>query len=131
MKRVIIDTNVLLAPSKFKVDIFEEIRKTVHEHVELCIMQGTLGELRKITKSPKASAPDKFHAKIALQMIEKFKITIIESTLSYVDRAILEAADADTIVLTADTELKNRLVERKIPVLSLKKGKFMVLQKDV
>ena len=47
-RRIILDTNFLLIPGQFKVDIFQEIGKIMGESYELCIFQPTIDELTKI-----------------------------------------------------------------------------------
>lgn len=131
MKKIILDTNFLLIPGKFKVDIFSEIDKVVHFNYGLFVVSATITELRKLSSSKELGSNDRQNAKMALDMIERKKIKIIDCEEDYADDAIVKVSDEDTIVATADTELKHRLVEKKVPILALKQRKYLILQKDV
>ncbi len=128
MKKIILDTNFLLIPGLFKIDIFSEIEKIAIFKYKLYIMQGTIGELNKIIESKSAKVKDRLNAKIGLQLIEKKDIAKIKSFIDNVDDAIIQESDADTIVATSDKELKKRLRERKIGIINLKKKQYLALE---
>jgi len=48
MKKIIIDTNALMAISELKIDIFAEVDKVCDFPYQLAVLQGTLDELDKI-----------------------------------------------------------------------------------
>jgi len=111
--KVIIDTNFLLIPYKFKVDIFTEIDNLV-QNAEFFIIDSTLSELSSIT-----SGEDKLAAKLALQLLEKHRIQQIKS-IADVDTSILHYSDSNTYVCTMDNELKKRLIAKNVPIISLR-----------
>ena len=45
MKKIILDTNFLLIPAQFNVDIFSEIERICDFQYQLCIVDKTLSEL--------------------------------------------------------------------------------------
>tara|TARA_Y100000310_G_scaffold54552_1_gene49972 strand:- start:685 stop:1071 length:387 start_codon:yes stop_codon:yes gene_type:complete len=124
MKKIIIDTNFLLLPSEFKVDIFTEIEKLVPSDHKLYVIDGTIAELHKIIDG-KNKSKDKLNAKIGLQLVEQKKIAKIESK-GHVDDVIVDVADKDTIVATSDKELRKRLRAKKIKLISLRKKQYLV-----
>ena len=63
MKTIILDTNFLMIPYKFKVDIFTEVDRLLTEEYSLNILDKTLDELKKI-KAPK----------LTFQLAERLKI---------------------------------------------------------
>jgi len=111
MKKIILDTNFLLIPHNFKVDIFSEISRIIDDSYELFIIDKTIDELRKIVSTGKGK--DKKAAEIGLELIEKKGIKRIISE-SYVDKAIISIAGSDYIVATQDADLKRKLKCRKI-----------------
>ena len=117
MKKIILDTNFLLIPTKFKVDIFSEIDKIAHFNYKLFIIDKTIDELNWIIEDKKSKSKDKECAKIGLQLIKAKNVGKIKSKEKYVDDAIVEEADKDTIVATSDKELKKRRYQ--VPFLSL------------
>jgi rRNA-processing protein FCF1 len=140
MKRVLVDTNMLLVPGQFNVDIFSEIERILDEPYEIAILQGSLDELRNIGET--ASAPDKRAAKLAMMLIEHQRagafpaaersqckgLKIIPGSGDvYVDDAIVRIAEDDTLVATNDAELKRRLLERGVRVIFLKQQQYLSL----
>lgn len=116
MKKVIIDTNFLLIPEKFRIDIFYEISLLVPS-CEIVIMRKTFNELKHLKK-------DRNAANIALKILDAFKnkYTVYEGGDSnIVDDDILNlATDNSFIVCTDDKELKRKLKERGVRTITLK-----------
>lgn len=139
MRRVILDTNMLLVPGQFKVDIFTELDRIIDEPYEIVILDKTLEELKKITETGKGA--DKQAAKLAGLLIEHQKkrdfnassrsnckgLKIISSSSGlYVDDAIIEIAE-DEFVATNDSELKRRLLEKGVRVIYLKQQQHLAI----
>ena len=124
MKRIILDTNFLLIPVQFKVDIFEEIRRISDFRYQLCIIDKSIDELKKITLT--GNTKDKAAAKLALKLVELKKIKKIETkSHKQVDELILDSAKKDDFVATQDKELKQKLKKRHIPIVILRQRKFL------
>ncbi|MDP7324281.1 MAG: nucleotide-binding protein [Candidatus Woesearchaeota archaeon] len=127
MKKIILDTNFLLIPSQFKVDIFEEIKRICNFKYELCIIDKTVEELNNIIKTQPQK--QKMHAKLALSIIKKYKIKQINTTLeTNVDSLILRTVTKNHIVATQDIELKRILKEKRIPLIYLRQKQFLELK---
>lgn len=127
MKKVILDTNFLLLPSQFNVDVFTEIDRIVSAHYELCVMSTTLDELNNVINSD-AKGKDKTAAKLALKLVEHKNIQVIDSDVGYVDKAIMEIVNKEEhIVATQDKELKQSLQENGIPIIILRQKKYLEL----
>ena len=123
MKRIILDTNFLLIPPKFKVDIFEEFRRICDFNYKLYIYDGSIKELERIIKS--GSGKDKKSAQLALKLIKFKKIGIIESKSGYVDEAILNNLSKDAIIATLDANLKRKVLEKGAPAIILRQKKYL------
>ena len=138
MRQVIVDTNMLLVPGQFKVDIFTELDKVMDESYEIVILQATLEELQKIAQS--GSGADSQAAKLANLLISHQQkrdfsassrsnckaLKIVSSSTSYVDDAILEIAE-DAFVATNDSALKQRLLEKGVRVIYLKQQQYLAI----
>jgi len=122
MKKIILDTNFLTLPHQFNVDIFEEIDRIMEEDYELITLNPVIEELKKITKS---RGKDAVAAKIALELIERKDVKIINTNEKKVDNAIVVIADKDTIVATNDRELRQRLKHKSIKTIYLRNKKFL------
>jgi len=124
MKKVILDTNFLLIPGQFKVDIFTEIRRIVNTNYELYIIDGTIPELDDIIGKTKKGS-DKRAAKLALDMIKQKKIKKIRSD-KIVDDALLDQANA--IVATQDGELVKKLHKKGIKTIALRNKSHLIIR---
>lgn len=126
MKRIILDTNFLLIPIEFKVDIFSEIERICNFKYELSIIDRTINELDAIIEYKKGKAKDA--ARIALQLIKRKRIKkIITKEHKDVDSIIVDVAAKDDIVATQDRVLKQKLKEKGITVMTLRQKKYIIM----
>lgn len=138
MKKIILDTNMLLVPGQFTVDIFSELERIIEEPYEIIILEETMKELRKIASEGKGN--DQRAAKLGLLLLEqqqtKYRSTsesqckdlkIIPGSGTYADDAILAIAEDDCFVATNDTALKHRLLDRGIRVVFLKQQQYLTV----
>tara|TARA_Y100000310_G_C20413253_1_gene683071 strand:+ start:88 stop:453 length:366 start_codon:yes stop_codon:yes gene_type:complete len=119
MKRILIDTNAVMAIAEFKVDVFSELEK-LDFNFEVVLLSGVVDELEKIIKEQRGKY--KLAAKLGLQILKAKKIKIVKSK-GEVDDALVELSE-DNLVLTQDVDLKRRL--RK-PYLTIRQKKKIVL----
>ena len=105
--KIVLDTNFLMIPGQFGVDIYKEVEKAVYGKIEVFICSGSLNELAKISESGKES--DKKAANIALKLVEKKKIQIVPTETEHVDDKLVELSQEGYIVATQDLGLKKRL----------------------
>jgi len=124
-KQVIIDTNFLLIPGQFKVDIFTEIERIINDPHELCIIDQSLAELKGVAAVGKEK--DKFAAKLALVLAIQKNLKTLHSSGSKksVDDIIVDKADANTYVATQDKALRERLASKKAKIIGLRQQKYL------
>ena len=115
-KTIILDTNFILDSIKFKIDIRSEISRVLDESFTLSIFNITKNELR-----------GKEHGKLALQLLEKLNVNLLETTQPNVDSAILHLDNNNLIVATADKKLKEKLKKRNIPILVIRQKQHLKL----
>jgi len=126
MKKILLDTNFLMAWGQFKVDIFTQIDKISTFRYELFILDKNLDELNKIIEEQKGK--DKDAAKIALKLIDVKGIKIVKTKSNQkTDDLILDlASKKDFIVATQDKFLKSRLKEKSVPMIVLRQKKKVI-----
>lgn len=126
-KKVLLDTNFLLIPTRFKVDIFEEIKRICQFKYEIFVLDKTLLELQKIIVEQRGQ--DKLSAKIALELLKAKNINIIttESDKSVDDLIVEMSKEREFIVATQDTILRKRLKEKDVSLIILKKKQYLEL----
>ena len=126
MNIVLLDTNFLMIPYQFKIDIFSELDRLIPEGYKIVILSTVVDELKKIQEI--ARGKDKISARIGLQLIEKKNLEIIEGLkitkgLGRADKAILDFAcqnKENTIVCTNDKGIKRILKENDIRIICMR-----------
>jgi uncharacterized protein len=123
MDKVLLDTNFLLIPAKFKVDIYAELERIFDKH-ELFVLDKSLVELDNIIQNQKGA--EKAAAKLAKAILEAKKPKTLKTTSKdYVDDVILGLEGY--IVATQDKELRDRLKKKGIKTITLRQKKYLVL----
>ena len=134
---IILDTNFLLIPGQFKVDIFRELERVIETPYRLVVLDATIDELKELSSSKGAKGKDKDAAKLALKLVqaktETQNINIVTSAEPYVDRAILKMAQEDQkdkklVVATQDQELKRLLKKAGTKTITLRQKKYLIMR---
>jgi rRNA-processing protein FCF1 len=113
---VVLDTNMLVVPAQFRIDIADEIRRLV-PGAKMITLSGVVLELEKMK-----------NGKIGMEFIQKNDVGVIESQ-GHVDDAIVEyARDKNAIVATNDAMLIKRLKEIGAPVVRVRKKQTLALE---
>lgn len=118
---VLIDTNGFMIPVQFGIDIYSELRRL--GFTEFLTIPAVVFELEKLSKT--VSGNDRIAARVALQLSQK--CSLIETPVSgkgvrkYADDIIIESAIRHSVsVLTNDAGLRQKLMKRGIPVVSMR-----------
>ena len=125
MKNIILDTNFLMIPWQFKVDIFSEFERICNFNYRLCVYEQSFGELKNIIQNQ--SGKDKKAAQFALKLIKLKNIKILKSEKKDVDSLILENFDENSIIATQDFILKRKLLEKGASIAILRQKKYLQL----
>lgn len=119
------DTNFLMAPFEFKVDVFSEFNRICSFNYKLLVFNRTIDELKNIIE--KQSLKHKKAAQFALKLIKLKNIGIIKSGQKDVDTLILDSIGNDTIIATQDILLKKELLKKGASVVILRQKKYLQL----
>ena len=111
---IVLDTNIILDIIKFKVDIFQELKRICNFQYNLAILDKTLEELK-----------NKKNSKLAFALIKKYKLKIIKTKQGYVD-SILANLNKNYIIATNDQGLK-KLLKNK-PYITLRQKKYLMIE---
>ena len=130
MKKILLDTNFLLIPHQFRVDIFMQIDSISTFQYKIFILDKTIEELKNIVEKQKGK--NKEAAKIALKLIAIKNIGIIKTKGNEkTDDIVLDiAAKDDYIVATQDKDLKRRLINQNVSVIILRQKKILAIVND-
>ncbi len=120
---VLLDTSALLLLEE-SVDIFEEIEDFLEAPCRFLIPEAVLKELRKLSRLKGKKGRG---ARLALEYLKlrKEKIEVVGQGREYpVDEAVIELArERNPVVVTLDRELRRRLKDTGIRVLTWWSGK--------
>ncbi len=121
MYEVVPDTNFLIYCFKHKINFDYEIERALNTKFKVVILKPILDELKRLSKSLKGK--EKLAINLALAKIKDYEVVDIEG---YADDVILNYANSknNVIVATNDKELKNKLLENKIPVMCVRQKKY-------
>ena len=125
MKMIVLDTNFLMVPYQFKIDIFSEFDRICNFGYKLFIFDQSINELRNIIKVQ--SGKNKKAAQFALKLVKLKNINVIESEQKDVDLLMLNNLRDDTIVATQDKSLKKELIKKGISVITLRQKKYLYI----
>ncbi len=121
MKKILLDTNALMLPYQFKLDLKDELRRAVEEPHEIIIPSGALLELEGIAGGKSRNG---LFAKAALahwkNEIEKGNAEQVESKGKVDDWIVHKAASPDVLVCTNDSGMRKRLREKKLHAVVLR-----------
>ena len=134
-KIVLLDTNFLLIPAQFKVDIFTELQQLCDFNYELAVLDATIDELNQLAEDKAASAKDRRAAKLGLQLIKAKSVMVIKAdrkVFKSTDKAILDFATAgmksgnkSVVVATQDKALRDNLAARGVAVIMLREKQYL------
>ena len=125
MRNIILDTNFLMIPLQFKVDIFSEFDRICNFNYRLCVYEQSFNELKNIIQNQ--AGKDKKAAHFALKLIKLKNIKVLKSENKDVDFLILENFDENSIVATQDLILKRKLLEKGASIAILRQKKYLQL----
>ena len=115
--KIIMDTNFVIIPFLFKVDIYSEITRLVDEKYELCFPDICEAELAKL-KECKASK--------ALMETKNVKIIKVDR-IKNVDNSIIEYAKKEkSIIATQDQGIKRIAKQENLEILTLRSKKYLI-----
>jgi len=116
---IVIDTNFLLLPFKYKINIIKELDYLVEKNHQLVISSRTMDELAMIGKK---IGKDGMAARLAMKMIDAAGkgFLVVESSDIVDDWIVSYASKNNAMVCTNDSQLRRRLKALKLKVITMK-----------
>jgi rRNA-processing protein FCF1 len=114
--KVILDSNALFVPLRFKIDIFEDLKALLNRNFTPVLIPPVRREIEKMAKM--ASPKVRKEAAYALKLAEKCRLIKVDEDRGSVDDVIVKVAyEMSAAVFTNDTELRKRLRNINVPVI--------------
>ncbi len=123
--KLLVDTNFLLIPLRFKVDIFEESQNAVNDLVDFYVSSRVLDEIVFL----KGKSKNKFVRQLTL--VEKMAedCTVIQDdSKTLVDESLINLASKEGMVIgTTDAELRQNARKAGVKVVYLRQKSHLIL----
>lgn len=116
--KIILDTNFLMMPNQFGIDIFEYLNDC-----ELFTLSACIDELKKLAKGKGKNSKA---AKVALELIKEKNVHVIKTKGKADQEIVNQAAAGDYYVGTNDVELITRLKKKNVKIVRLKQKKYLI-----
>ena len=123
--RILVDTNFLLIPVRFKVDIFTGSSDAVNDITEFYVSSRVLNEIQRLKEKSKPS----FVKELRLAETYAGQCTLIEDPSDgEVDDSLVNLASRERMVLgTTDSELRQKARAAGVKVIYLRQRNYLVL----
>ncbi|MEA1904270.1 MAG: hypothetical protein U9M97_00060 [Candidatus Hadarchaeota archaeon] len=119
---VITDTNFLMVPGLFGVDIFSELDRILDRKYRLIVPEPVVEELNQLARG---TSDERSAARIALALVQRGQVI---KTRPPADDAILELARGKGgVVGTNDIGLRRELRARGVPVIHLRQKSHLAI----
>ncbi len=123
--KLLVDTNFLLIPVRFKVDIFEESENALNDIVEFYVSTRVLDEIAILKDKSKGSFVRQL--KLAEKLAENCFV-VDDDSRAFVDDSLINLAARENMVLgTSDSELRQKARKAGVKVLYLRQMRHLVL----
>ncbi|HME87194.1 MAG TPA: nucleotide-binding protein [Candidatus Nanoarchaeia archaeon] len=125
VQKILLDTNFIMIPAQFKVDIYSEIKRICPFKHELYVLDKSLMELDTIIEEQRGK--NKAAARLAKAILEAQKPKTLKTTSKdYVDSIILDLEGF--IVATQDRVLRADLKKKGVKTIVLRQKKYLILE---
>ncbi|MFH1053993.1 MAG: hypothetical protein V1740_06260 [Candidatus Woesearchaeota archaeon] len=124
IQKILLDTNFLMIPFQFNVDIFSELKRICDFKYDLYILDRSVDELN--TLMGRDNSKTSRLAKMALQLKKDKDIKMIKTIeKKHTDDLILDKKGF--IVATRDMNLIRKLKENSIGYITLRQKKYLIM----
>jgi rRNA-processing protein FCF1 len=123
--KILCDTNFLLIPLRFGVDVFNAADDALNDIVEFYVSSRVLDEINLLRKDAKPSLDKELL--FALKMTEQCTV-IMDGSVLLVDDSLIELAkEHDMVIGTTDSELRKKARAEGVKVIYLRQRRYLVL----
>ncbi|WP_324305396.1 nucleotide-binding protein [Methanoculleus sp.] len=121
---MLLDTNALLMPAQFGVDLYDELLALFGDF-EPIALEEVVGELSGLARG---RGRDAAAARVGLALVRRSTVVPSGSTAEGVDNRVIEYARQEgCTVVTNDRELRNALLREGVDVVSMRRQKTLEL----
>ncbi len=120
--KALLDTNFLMIPGEFGVDILSELLNL--GYTEIFTLDLVVGELNKLAVGRDRKSRN---ARIGLEFIRKGEVVVLKAEEEKADDEIFRLAKTkEYVACTQDKGLIKRIKKAKLRFISLRQGKYLI-----
>jgi rRNA-processing protein FCF1 len=125
--RILFDTNFLMIPLRFGVDIFEETERVLNQPPDYYVTRSVLKEIEHLKQGARPSFVKELS--FAEKIAERCSVLEVEvEDGETVDDSILRTAEKKRFIVgTTDAELRKKLRDAGVKVLVLRQRRYLEL----
>ena len=123
--KILCDTNFLLIPLRFGVDIFSESDNALNDICSFYVSSRVLDEIKLLRQDAKPSLDKELL--FALKMTEKCTVVDDNSELLVDDSLVQLAKDNNMALGTTDAELRKKARSEGVKVVYLRQRRYLLL----
>lgn len=122
------DTNFLMMPAQFRVDIFEEMERVLNMRVEAVVPSPVYEEVQRLAEG--RGEERRRRAKVAMRLMERAHVLEVERLPEEtIDDLITRLArEWNCPVATNDVGLRRRLRDISVPVIYLRQRSHLAVE---
>ena len=123
--KILCDTNFLLIPLRFGVDVFTESDEVLNDLTEFFVSSRVLDEIKLLREGAKPSLEKELL--FALKMAEQCVLIEDASEIEVDDSLVQLAKENDMVLGTSDSELRKKARQEGVKVIYLRQRRYLVL----
>lgn len=131
--QVVLDTNFLLVPVQFAIDVFAEAEKILERRPHFVILDSVAEEIDARLETPRSHTETRQFT-VAKRLTERCELVQVDEKMQTlpVDLQILEYATMQrAVIATNDRNLRKKARKRGIPVLMVRGRKRLILEGSI
>lgn len=127
MEKILLDTNFLLLPAQFRIDIFSELRRICDFNYRIFILDKSFDELNKIAEEQRGrrKAEVKLTLDILRLKINNNEVKVIDTSDSDENVDDLIVSMDGYIIGTQDRGLQQRLKQKNARIISMRNQQYL------
>jgi rRNA-processing protein FCF1 len=114
---VVLDTNFLMLPFQFRINIIKELDYLIESNHRYVVSSRTMDELKKLGKTVGKNG---MAARLALKMIAASRMDVVKNDMPVDDWVVRYSKENNAIACTNDRLLRKRLMRLDVKVVTLK-----------
>jgi len=124
-KKIVLDTNFIIAALQFKIGLFSELRRVCDFGFEVCVLSASLGELEKLINN--GNLLEKKQAALALRFIREKNIKVLTAE-GIVDDLLMGLDKQEFVIATQDARLRAKLKAKGYTTIVIRQKKHLIIE---